>query len=288
MKYKVLMIGRNKMLIGDFFQYLEDDFEMQTSSMRYSDIMSHVHYFKPDVLIYCMNKEEKERIAVAASLKEGLETENVTFVLTGDQAECEAFQNASGLGDLIVKKPTTARSIKGKVVEFLEEKKAAEIAATEEVAGEAEESVATAAEEKAVVAEKEAADVSPVSQDTEPAKKHVLVVDDDPMLLKLIKEQLKDSYTVATAINGAIALKFLENKKTDLIVLDYEMPNENGADVLEKIRKNPETAKLPVVFLTGVKDREKIKRLVDLKPQGYLLKPIEREKLIRNIKSIIG
>lgn len=293
MKYKVLLIGRNKMLIGDFFQYLEDDFEMQTSSMRFHDIMSHLHYFKPDVLVYCMNKEEKERTSVAASIKDGVEEEKVTLVLTGDLAECEAFKNMSGMGDLILKKPVTARSIKEKVVEFLDEKKAAE-----EAAQKAAEALVASVEAKA--AEKVAADsASPVAvpgqvtaenvvNAAEPDKKHVLVVDDDPMLLKLIKEQLKDSYAVATAINGAIALKFLENKKTDLIILDYEMPNENGAAVLEKIRRNPATAKLPVVFLTGVKDREKIKRLVELKPQGYLLKPIEREKLIKNIKNIIG
>lgn len=314
MKYKVLLIGRNKMLIGDFFMYLEEDFEMQTSSMRQSDISSHIHYFKPDVLVYCMNKEEKERTAVVASLKECVESNQVMLVLTGDLSECEAFKNASGMGDLIVKKPITARGIKEKVVEVLAEKEANRKAAEEAAEAlvsvvEVEEAVPVLdvaqsilqasrptvsveellrqAEEASKAAKAETVEKSePVIAD--PSKKHILVVDDDPMLLKLIKEQLKDSYTVATAINGAVALKFLENKKTDLIILDYEMPNENGAEVLQKIRRNPAIAQLPVIFLTGVKDREKIKKLVDLKPQGYLLKPIEREKLLRNIKNLIG
>ena len=124
--------------------------------------------------------------------------------------------------------------------------------------------------------------------ETSPAKKHILVVDDDPMMLKLIKEQLKDNYTVATAINGAIALKFLENKKTDMIILDYEMPGESGADVLKKIRDNEVTSNLPVVFLTGITDREKIKKVIGLKPQGYLIKPIEREQLLQIISNTIG
>lgn len=253
MKYKVLLIGRNKMLMEDFFVHLEEDFEMQTASMRYKDIVSHIHYFEPDALIFCMNKEEKERMNIVISLKNSLENHKVTLVVTGDQSECDEFSNKSGgMEDLLLYKPITARSIKERVVKFLDTRK-------EEVA-----------------------------EEPAPAKKHVLVVDDDPMMLKLIKEQLKDSYTVATAINGAIALKFLESKQTDLILLDYEMPNENGAQVLEKIRKNPAIAKLPVVFLTGIKDREKIKRVVELKPQGYLLKPIESEELIKSIKSIIG
>ena len=121
-----------------------------------------------------------------------------------------------------------------------------------------------------------------------PVKKHVLVVDDDPMMLRLIKEQLKDIYMVATAINGNLALKFLENKKTDLIILDYEMPNENGVDVLKKLRDNDMTSNIPVVFLTGISDREKIQKVLKFKPQGYLLKPIEREKLLQIIANTIG
>jgi len=89
-------------------------------------------------------------------------------------------------------------------------------------------------------------------------------------------------------VSGNLAMRFLENKKTDLIILDYEMPLENGAMVLKRIRRNPELANLPVLFLTGVSDREKIKQVVDLKPQGYILKPIEKDKLIGIIKKIIG
>ncbi len=77
---------------------------------------------------------------------------------------------------------------------------------------------------------------------------------------------LKDSYNVATAINGSLALKFLENKKTNLILLDYEMPVENGEQVLEKIRSNTATADLPVVFLTGVNDHDMVQKVLYLKP----------------------
>ncbi len=114
-------------------------------------------------------------------------------------------------------------------------------------------------------------------------RKHILVVDDDPIMLKTVKEQLHNDYDIATAINGKIAMKFLERKKTDLILLDYEMPGENGPDVLEKIRQNQFTKDIPVVFLTGVSDREKIQEAIALKPQGYLLKPIDHDKLIDTI-----
>lgn len=328
MKYKILLIGKNKVLIGDFFQHLEEDFEMQTSSMRFSDISSHIHYFQPHAIVYCMSKEEKERMDIFGSLKDDIEKNKVFLVLTGEQKECEEFHKAlEEMEDMILKKPITVRSIKEKVVEAL----AARVASSEDISDDIVDlALEHAREIKGLTEEKEdskkpaprfvqqdmrqqrqavsafqaenlaqsATVTQPEVRETVPvaggaaveetAKKHVLVIDDDPMMLKLIKEQLKDTYSVATAISGAIAYKFLESKQADLIILDYEMPGENGVKVLEKIRSNPKTARLPVIFLTGVKDREKIKKLVGLKLQGYLLKPIDGEKLISSIKSIIG
>lgn len=93
---------------------------------------------------------------------------------------------------------------------------------------------------------------------------------------------------MATAVSGKIALNFLKNRKTDLILLDYEMPVENGPEVLKKLRENEETKDIPVVFLTGINDREKIQKVLAMKPQGYLLKPIEYDKLIQTIHNVIG
>lgn len=119
-------------------------------------------------------------------------------------------------------------------------------------------------------------------------RKHVLVVDDDSMMLKLMKEYLHEKYDVATALNGKIALKFLERKQTDLILLDYEMPGENGPAVLEQLRASVDTRDIPVIFLTGVTEGKKIQEALALKPQSYLLKPIQRGKLMEAIGKVIG
>jgi response regulator RpfG family c-di-GMP phosphodiesterase len=118
-------------------------------------------------------------------------------------------------------------------------------------------------------------------------RQHILVVDDDSSVLKLIKNFLSEQYDVATAISGKVAMKFLETKTTDLILLDYEMPGETGAEVLNRIRANPKMKNVPVVFLTGVTDRDKIQDVLVLKPQGYLLKPINMERLAATIKDIL-
>lgn len=108
------------------------------------------------------------------------------------------------------------------------------------------------------------------------------------MMLKLIKEHLHEKYDVATAVNGKVALKFLERRSTDLILLDYLMPQENGTTILEKLRAKETTKNIPVIFLTGVTERKKIKEALSLKPQGYLLKPVDRDKLLEEIAKFIG
>ena len=66
------------------------------------------------------------------------------------------------------------------------------------------------------------------------------------------------------------------------------MPGEKGPEVLSQIRNNINTKNLPVVFLTGVTDKEKIQDVLAMKPQGYLLKPIDMMKLSSTIKNVIG
>ena len=121
----------------------------------------------------------------------------------------------------------------------------------------------------------------------EGTKKRILAVDDEPLMLKLIQEQLSDMYDVSVAITGKLAFKFLEKKTVDLVLLDYEMPGESGAEVIEKLRSNPAYKDIPIVFLTGVTNPDKIRKIMGFKPQGYVLKPVNREKMLEAIQRII-
>ena len=93
---------------------------------------------------------------------------------------------------------------------------------------------------------------------------------------------------MATAINGSVALRFLTKKTTDLILLDYEMPGQSGDSVLSILRGSATTRDIPVIFLTGVSDTSKIAKVLALRPQGYLLKPVDRAKLSVEIKKVFG
>lgn len=118
-------------------------------------------------------------------------------------------------------------------------------------------------------------------------KKRVLVIDDDPRMLRSIKIQLEELYDVAIVTNGKNALDYLFSHTVDIIFLDYIMPDQDGPVVLQSIREIPMFQNIPVVFLTGVSDKDKVKKGLNLNPQGYLLKPVSRECLIQTINSVL-
>ncbi len=114
-------------------------------------------------------------------------------------------------------------------------------------------------------------------------KKSILVVDDDPNYLGLVREWLKDSYKVFMANSGLQAIKWLGKNSVDLILLDHEMPVTSGPQVLEMLRSDEETKSIPVMFLTGKSDKESVMAVVSLKPEGYFLKNIQREELLEKL-----
>lgn len=291
MKYKILLTGNNKMVINEFFTYMDFSFECLSTSDRYDDIISHVKYVRPDALVYCLYGENPDDLKRFVNVENKIAAERIPIIIVGDPDECTQFERIAPAMDVTVfRKPITSQKLEESIVKLLKEKRPEAVQEkrsvvvseselkTKDVMRVAEQLLAQLAkeEENEKKAQAEAA-----------RRKHILVVDDDSSVLKLLKGYLAERYDVATAISGKIALKFLETKKTDIVLLDYEMPNENGAEVLAKIRENPNTANLPVVFLTGVTERKKIMEVLSMKPQGYLTKPIDMEKLSSTIKGVL-
>lgn len=119
-------------------------------------------------------------------------------------------------------------------------------------------------------------------------KPHILVVDDNAMVLRNIKGILEQDYSVAVAPSGVHAFISIGKKMPDLILLDYEMPEMNGKQVLLKIREQEEYADIPVVFLTSMDTREIVIELLALQPAGYILKPVDSQMLLERLEDIIG
>lgn len=115
------------------------------------------------------------------------------------------------------------------------------------------------------------------------ARKKILIVDDDPTMLRMIKSLLGEKYLVYVAGSGMNAITFLATNKVDLILLDYEMPVISGAKVLEMIRSEVSTQNIPVMFLTAKNDKESVMQVLALKPEKYLLKTMPPEEWMKNI-----
>ena len=111
-------------------------------------------------------------------------------------------------------------------------------------------------------------------------RKSILLVDDDGTFLKMVKSWLSVKYRVTIVTSGMQALMYIADNKPDLILLDYEMPVTSGPQVLEMIRSETKVDSTPVIFLTGKGDRESVMKVLSLKPDGYLLKSMTRDKLV--------
>lgn len=106
--------------------------------------------------------------------------------------------------------------------------------------------------------------------------------------LRNIKGILEEKYSVAVAPSGFHEFVSVGKKMPDLILLDYEMPEMNGKEVMEKLQSDEELREIPIVFLTSADSKEIVMELLALKPAGYILKPVESQMLLERIEEIIG
>lgn len=114
-------------------------------------------------------------------------------------------------------------------------------------------------------------------------KKKILVVDDSDFMRSRIAKLFADDYDVAEVGSSMSAIQMITVNRPDLVLLDYEMPVCDGRQTLEMIRSEKATENIPVIFLTGRGDRESVKKVMALKPEGYLLKTMPED----DIKKII-
>ena len=114
-------------------------------------------------------------------------------------------------------------------------------------------------------------------------KRKVLVVDDSVTVRQGIQKLLDEDYDVTPAQSGTAALRCMILDKPDLVLLDYEMPVCDGQQVLEMMRSEDVFADIPIIFLTGRADPETVKKLISLKPDGYLVKGLKPAQIKQKI-----
>ena len=116
----------------------------------------------------------------------------------------------------------------------------------------------------------------------------ILVVDDEPDLLELVRLNLSQAgFQVDTAASGSAAMKSLQAARPDLMVLDLMLPDLSGADLCRKLRSDPTFAELPIIMLTARADE--VDRVVgfELGADDYVTKPFSPRELVLRVRAVL-
>lgn len=252
---KVLLIGEFNQTVSSLNAYLTDYYNTQICADNLKMVKGMVKVFQPNIALVCLvglNELDKRILDYFQN-----EKENISVLVIGTADECRNYIDYyEGEQFDYILRPTTQSALLEKCSEMLKTK---DFEPAEEVVS--------------------------VGK-SEERKKRILIVDDSAMSLRNIKGILDQIYEVAVATDGEKGLAMAKKKQPDLILLDYEMPGWDGRKTLEEIRKDDELMDIPVMFLTGVADKEHIGAVLGMKPAGYLLKPVEQSKLLSMIEEI--
>ncbi len=116
-------------------------------------------------------------------------------------------------------------------------------------------------------------------------KPTILAVDDAPANIDVVKGVLAHDFFVQAAVNGMMALKIIEKKKPDLILLDIMMPEMDGYEVCKQLKENSDTASIPVIFLTANVETEGVIKGFELGAVDYVTKPFKPPELLARVKT---
>jgi len=120
-------------------------------------------------------------------------------------------------------------------------------------------------------------------------RKKILVVEDDPDLVELLSFNLRGcGFVVSSASDGLDALKKARSVIPDLILLDLMLPELDGFGVCEILRREPETAKIPIIMVTAMSSQ--FARLAGLEAgaNDYFTKPFSPKQLIARVQALLG
>ncbi|MBQ9991451.1 MAG: response regulator [Lachnospiraceae bacterium] len=251
---KILILGDYNQLVGSLNQHLSTRFttQMCMDNLEYVEKIAKIYKF--DMVVVCLRgvgELDKKVLDFFAGCRA-----KRPVLLIGTEEECKVYEKYYEEEQFeCITRPTTLGMLQRKCEEMLD--------LVEDV------------EEETVV------------EEAPEQRKSILAVDDSGILLRSVKAMLEKAYDVMVANSGMAAIKQAKKKVPDLILLDYEMPEWDGKRTLEEIRNDEELKDIPVVFLTAVSDKSHIMAVLNLRPSGYLLKPIDQQVLLDTIEKAL-
>lgn len=120
------------------------------------------------------------------------------------------------------------------------------------------------------------------------SKKMIVAVDDSGIILKRLTKVLGEDYDLHAFAIGKRALAFMKDRTPDLIILDIDMPEINGYEMLKSIKEREHLKDIPVIFLTSNGDKEHVVKAVAGGANDYVVKPIDDEILMEKIHTVLN
>jgi diguanylate cyclase (GGDEF)-like protein len=118
-------------------------------------------------------------------------------------------------------------------------------------------------------------------------KKTILIVDDTETNIDILLELLGDTYDIVVAIDGKSALETVEENSIELILLDVMMPEMDGYQVCDILKKKEHTKNIPIIFITAKTDEESIDKAYEAGGIDYVAKPFKSRELLARVRTQI-
>lgn len=119
------------------------------------------------------------------------------------------------------------------------------------------------------------------------SKKSIVAVDDSGIVLKMLTKVLGEKYDLHAFSGGKRALQYLKEKTPNLIILDIDMPEINGYEMLKMIKEKEHLQDVPVIFLTSNNDKSHVVKAVAGGAKDYVVKPIDEEILTEKVQAAL-
>ncbi len=266
MNLRILVTGKNRRIANDICDHLKQDrgYEPMKCAASKKALIDTVLTEMPHIIIICLGNETPESVKIFNVLCDSTGGSFFKVFVVANDADRKVFINETEIEKLfLLARPVSLVALYMKLEEL-------------------EEYFANHGFEDTPL-------ITEYVNEKTIRRKRILVVDDDPQQLAMIRDHLREFYDVTLVNGGKQALRFLEKQEADLVLLDYMMPEMDGPEMLKTMRSDPKLNDIPVIFLTGLADRDKvINLLVELKPQGYVVKPSKKSELVARIIDVLG
>lgn len=251
---KILLIGEINETLQSINECLMPYFQIQMCSENAKNVKDMIRIFRPSLMLFNVQDADGDVSDVFEALD--VKYDHIAMLVIGTkdmeqnlQQKLEHFRNAT-----LLYRPLNSKDVLNKCFSILH----MEVPEQKEI------------------------------QKTSEIKNSVLIVDDNALVLRNMKSILEKEYKVMLANSGEKGLEFIKTKNPDVVLLDYDMPGMNGLEVLEKMRADESINNTPVIFLTSVAERELILKVLKNKPDGYILKPPSKEKIVEAINEALS